>query len=285
MLEHLKTIITSCFPELGHSSFTLLTTGWDSVAVDVDDQLIFKFPRDEEAAHALRREASMLQVIRPRVRLPVPDLVCFEMPEVFSKHTKLRGDHLETPQYEALSLTAKQKLAEDLARFYAELHALNPALMHSAGALPTDQWPHLDVIATGIQPFLSQSLRQKAQEALDAWAQLAPDPRVVYGFFDGHGWNMAFNHETQTLAGLYDFADAGFGDLHEEFIYTNFISSDLTARVIMAYEQLTGRLIDRNRVSVLTGVLLLVELADMGHDPDHADTVLNNASTWFSRQL
>lgn len=285
MLEHLKAIIISCFPELVHASFTLLTTGWDSLAVDVDDRLIFKFPRGEEAADALRRESPMLRVIRPRVHLPVPDLVVFETPEVFSTHIKLRGNHLVTTQYEVLSNTAKQRLAEDIARFYAELHALDPALMQSAGALLTDQWPCPDIIATGVQSFLPKPLLLKAQKTLNAWAQLGPDPYgVVYGFFDGHGWNMAFDHETQTLAGMYDFADAGFGDLHEEFIYTSFISPDLTARVITEYEQLTGRLIDHHRVSILTSVLLLVELADMGQDPEYAATVLNNASTWFNQQ-
>lgn len=48
------------------------------------------------------------------------------------------------------------------------------------------------------------------------------------------------DHERQQLAGLYDFGDAGFGELHQEFMYTSFISTDLTGRVITEYEQITG---------------------------------------------
>lgn len=284
-LDYFKTVILTCFPELVQASFTLLTTGWDSIAIDVDDRLIFKFPREEEAADVLRREASMLAVVRPRVTLPVPDLVVFESPHVFSKHTKLQGDHLVTTQYEALGSVAKQRLANDIARFYSELHALDPALMQAAGALPTDQWPDSDFIMEGIQPFLPQELLIKAHETLDAWAQLEQDPYgIVYGFFDGHGWNMAFNHKTQTLNGMYDFGDAGLAELHQEFIYTNFISTELTSLVITEYEHLTGFQINCNRVSTLTGMLLLVELAEMGNDPEYATTVFANASAWLSRQ-
>lgn len=283
MLEQLKAVIVTRFPELIDASFTLLTTGWDSLAVDVDNRLIFKFPRDEEYITALRTEAALLGVIRPRVTLSVPDLEFFDAPQPFSRHTKLKGAHLLTAQYELLAGSAKQKLADDIARFYAELHAIEPTLLQEAGAQTSEPWPTPAAILDGIQSHLPEALLTKAQKTLDQWAQLPDDPYgTTFGFFDGHGWNMAFDQDTQTLNGIYDFGDSGFGQLHEEFIYTSFISPDLTQRVITQYEQRTNRRIDRDRVSVLMGVLLLVELADMGDDPELADTVLTNALTWFS---
>ncbi|AKD56624.1 phosphotransferase family protein [Spirosoma radiotolerans] len=283
MLEQLKAVIVSSFPQLGEASFTLLTQGWDSIAVDVDDRLIFKFPRDQESVDALRREATMLAVVHQQLTLPVPDLVFFDTAQPFSKHTKLKGDHLVTAQYELLGNQAKQRLAKELARFYGELHAIQPSLLQAAGALPLDPWPTPEVILAGIQPHLSNTLLIKAKKILDQWAHLPDDPYgIIYGFFDGHGWNMAFHHDRQQLVGLYDFGDAGFGELHQEFIYTNFISPDLTGRVMTEYEQLTGRQLDRERVSILTSVLLLVELADMGTDSDHATLVLDNAMSWLA---
>ncbi len=283
MLELLKAVIISRFPELDHASFALLTAGWDSVAVDVDDRLIFKFPREQEDVDALRREAAILDVVRTRITMPVPDLTFFDNPRPFSRHTKLLGDHLVSAQYERLPELAKQRLAEDIAHFYAELHVIEPALLQAAGALPMDQWPDPNVILAGVQPYLTRLQLLKASQTLDAWAQLSTDSYgTTFGFFDGHGWNMAFDHERQRLNGMYDFGDAGFGELHEEFMYTSFISPELTSRVITQYEQLTGRQIDRKRVAILTGVLLLVELADMGDDSDHATSVLQNAQTWLA---
>lgn len=282
MLHHFKSIIVDHFPELSDASFTLLTQGWDSLAVDVDDRFMFKFPRDEQGGEDLRREAAILAVVRPRLTLPVPDLQFFETPRPFSRHTKLTGEHLLTAQYEGLSSNAKQTLAEDVALFYAQLHTIEPALLQATGAGALNSWPTPDVIIEGIRPHLPEALLNKAQRTLDQWAQLTDDPYgITFGFFDAHGWNMAFDHGTQRLMGIYDFGDAGFRELHEEFIYTSFISVDLTSRVIGAYEKITGRTIERNRVYVLTGILLLVELAEMGEDADLSTLVLQNALTWL----
>lgn len=283
MLEPFKEAILSRFPQLSTASFSLLTDGWDSLAVDVDDRLIFKFPRDEDSAEALRREAALLSVIRPRLTLPVPDLTFYATPQPFSKHTKLRGEALTTAQYERLTDSAKQKLAETIARFYAELHAINPELLQAAGALLIDTWPAPDAILSSIQSQLSETLFRKAERVLSEWAASPDDPYgTIYGFFDGHGWNMAFDPVDQVLNGIYDFSDSGFGELHQEFIYTSFISTELTARIINQYEQLTGRFIDRHRVLLLTGLLLLTELADLSDHPEYGESIIQNALQWLS---
>ena len=71
---------------------------------------------------------------------------------------------------------------------------------------------------------------------------LSADPHgTVFGFYDGHGWNMAFDHQRGVLNGIYDFADAGIGPLQQDFIYSSFIDEDLTLRIIAAYERITGK--------------------------------------------
>ena len=87
-----------------------------------------------------------------------------------------------------LARKAKQKLAEDIACFYAELHATEPALLQAVGVLPLEPWPTPDVILKGIQPYLSKALLKKAEKTLDQWAQLADEPHgITSGFFDGPG--------------------------------------------------------------------------------------------------
>jgi aminoglycoside phosphotransferase (APT) family kinase protein len=284
MLEPLKTVISERFPELKAATFKLLTQGWDSLAVEVDERLIFKFPRDAQAAEALRREARMLQVIRQHVTLPIPELTCFETSAFFTKHAKLPGDHLLTVHYEGLSNQAKQRLSQEVALFYAQLHAIDPPLMHAAGALPTPPWPEAETVLGVIQAFLPKGLLKQAESLLDQWQQLREDPYgATYGYFDGHGWNMAFDHTNQKLNGIYDFADASFGQLHEEFIYSSFISFQLTSSLMTRYQKLTGRFLDQERVLILSGVIRLVELAQSGSDVHHGETVRQNAIEWLSQ--
>lgn len=276
-----RSIITTRFPELATARFELATAGWDSVAVDVDDRLIFKFPRHAVAEKALLREARLLAVIRPRISMPVPDLSIEPGPPLFSVHEKLKGVHLITADYDRLPQAARQQLGERLGRFYAELHQLEEATMLTAGAGLVSQWQPVTAMRERALPMLAGDIRQKAAAAIDAFEQLPPDPYgKTYGFFDGHGWNMAFDHANQRLTGMYDFADSGFAPVHQEFIYARFVSPDLTERIITSYEVLTGRAIDRQRVEILTAAHRLSELAELADNPDHVRIMIDSVENW-----
>jgi aminoglycoside phosphotransferase (APT) family kinase protein len=260
----------------------VLTTGWDCIAVDAGDRLIFKFPRDDEVAQSLTREAKLLEVIRPAVTLPVPGLIVDPGPPLFSRHDKLRGEHLVTAGYERLPEAARDRLAADIAQFYAELHALDDRRMAEAGAAVIRPWLAPERILETALPLLPEGLRPRAARMITAWTRLPPDPHgTTYGFFDGRGWNMAFDAERQRLNGIYDFGDSGFGALHQEFIYTNFISPDLTARSVAAYERVTGRHLDRERIALLTAVHRLSELAEVSASHPLAPLVHDYAVAWL----
>lgn len=292
-LEPFLSAILARFPELAGARIEWHTTGWHSVAADVDDRWIFKFPRHPEAERALRREASLLAAVRPAVTMPVPELELLSGTPLFSRHAKLKGAHLVTAQYDRLSERSRQELAVALARFYAELHRLDPREMEARGALPVESWMAADDILRTVRPLLEATdassppqmqILPFAERTLARWAALPADPHgSTYGFFDGHGWNMAFDHEAGRLTGVYDFADSGFGPLHQEFIYSNFISTDLTRRIMDEYETFSGRGIDRERVEILTGVHRLWELAAVAADEAQLPAMLASVKAWVGR--
>jgi aminoglycoside phosphotransferase (APT) family kinase protein len=282
-LEALRSAIVSSFPSLARSSFRLLAKGWHSTAVEVDGRLVFKFPRDEIAERALLKEAALLTVVRPHVALPVPAMRIHNGPPIFSSHEKLEGEHLLAAAYHKLPEGARQRLGEDLARFYAELHELDTERMTAAGADAVTAWQSPDSVASKAIPSLPPALRDRAEQTVLEFARLPPDPHgTTYGFFDGHGWNMAFDHARGRLNGIYDFADSGIGPLHQEFIYSNFISSDLTERITAAYESRTGRALDRRRIDILTGFHRLSELAELADDQEHAPAMTRHVAEWFA---
>lgn len=280
-LDTLKAAILSHFPDLAGSSFSLLTQGWDSIAVDVDDRLIFKFPRNENAEKSLIREVSLLNVIRPATDMPVPDIQLVADARLFSRHRKLKGSYLETPHYARLPVEAREDLALRLARFYVDLHGLDLETMRAAGAGPVEAWAKPDEVRDKVLPLLSGKLQRQASQIIASWTELPPDPYgETYGFFDGHGWNMAFDHETNRLSGIYDFADSGFGPLHRDFIYSNFISADLTERIVSHYEALSGCALERKRIEVLTGAHRLWEMAEAVNDPSQMPLMIDHFACW-----
>ncbi len=112
------------------------------------------------------------------------------------------------------------------------------------------------------QPVELDPVTEAARAALDAYRALRADPLGErYGFFDAHGWNMAFDAERGVLNGIFDFADSGIGPVHREFAPVSLIDPDLTARTIRAYERLTGRAVERRRVFLQTAAMRLSELA------------------------
>ncbi len=281
---HLRETILAAFPELTNARLEVLGEGWHSTAIGADDRLVFKFPRHEIARAALIKEAALLAVVRPALRMPVPDMRIHEGPPLFSSHQKIRGQHLLSADYASLPNTARDRLAADIARFYFELHCLPVDRMTAAGAAPIAPWQCPYAMRAKALPALPAEFRHAATDIISAYEQLAADPLgTVYGFFDGHGWNMAFDHSAQRLNGIYDFADSGLGARHQEFIYTNLISPDLTERVIRAYEARTGLSPDRARISTLTGAHRLSELAELADDPTHAPTMVQAAIEWLSR--
>ncbi|MGO7093025.1 aminoglycoside phosphotransferase family protein [Rhizobium leguminosarum] len=276
-----RSLIISVFPELTASVFKLAAKGWDSMAVDVDDTLIFKFPRNLGAERALQKEAALLDIVRPSLSMAVPDMRIHDGPPIFSSHAKLDGEHLIAEDYDALGEGDRQHLAEDLARFYAELHVLDADRLRSAGAGAIQPWQSPETVRTRALPLLPPDIKSFAQAIISDFEALPPDPYgSIYGFFDGHGWNMAFDHAQKRLNGIYDFGDSGFGPLHQEFIYSNFISPDLTARIVSAYEMLTGRRLDRRRIAILTGFHRLSELADFAEDPAYVEQMIRSAAAW-----
>ena len=252
--------LKATFPRADFSEARVLTASWDSVAVDTGRE-IFKFPQREAAAQALRREASILSVLRPLVSLAVPDIVLFETPILFSRHTKIQGQALEPAAYAGLAEREKDALAETLALFCAELHGLSVELIQGAGALPVGDWLTPEAALRGSWPRLDVADRPHAEGLVGRWLALGSDPcGQVYGHFDGHGWNMAFDPQTRRLNGVFDFADSGIGPLHRDFVYSSLVAVDLTRRLVRRYERV-GRSVDAERVETLIGAHRLWELA------------------------
>ncbi|WP_439598691.1 phosphotransferase family protein [Falsiroseomonas sp.] len=281
-LTALRAAILAAFPDLADARFTLLTDGWESQAVDVDDRLIFRFPRFERGVAALQREARLLAVIGPALPVAVPRTRFHPGPPCFAWHAKLPGTSLLAAGYARLPEAARQRLAEDLAGFQAALHRLDPALLRQAGVGPLWEWPAPGAILQQALPRLPAGLRRAATRLAGDCAALPPDPGgLVFGHFDTHGWNLAFDHAAGRLHGVFDFGTSGFGPLHRDFLAPSFIAPDLTRRMMAQYEALTGLRLDRDRIALLTGLQRLMEFGEATEAQIAEFGLLQNLQDWI----
>ena len=280
-LERLRELTVAGHPQFAGARFTILADGWDSVALDIDDRYIIKFPRHEVAEQSLRREVLLLSVIAPRVLMPVPVMDLHDIPVAHTIHAKLPGRALAPAAYDKVPESMRAEIGERLGQFYAHLHAINPDLLANAGAGPVQEWLDAETIRHRIAPHLTPALARWAEEALEKLELLGPDPHgITYGLFDGHGWNMAHDVAQNRFGGVFDFGDSGFGPLHQEFIYSNLIAPDLTARIIDSYERHSGRTLDRDRILLLTDIHRLWEIAEEHENPEGMAAMLEAAQAW-----
>jgi aminoglycoside phosphotransferase (APT) family kinase protein len=268
-----RAAIAAVRPDLAGAPMVLHTRGWDSNAVEVADT-IFKFPKHVDAPARLRREAKFLALIAPRVPLAVPRMTLHESPTLFSEHVMIPGDIIETAGYDVLSDAQKQAMAETLAAFYAALHAIPVSQAIAAGAEPKPEWPDAAAVLPVLRERLPAPVHEFAERVFAAYLEL-PHEDTIFGYFDGHGWNMAFDHQRGVLNGVYDFADAAIGPRTREFTYSSLTSTDLTERLITAYEAQAGIAIDRRAVAIRMSVQNFSELAELEeHDEQFAATVV-----------
>ncbi|ODT17063.1 MAG: hypothetical protein ABS35_26700 [Kaistia sp. SCN 65-12] len=261
-IARLRALVIGTLPQFAGGNFVSLTEGWDSVALECDGW-IFKFARHAEAEARLRREVALLAFLKPRVTMPLPQMVLHEGPVPFSQHLKLPGSSLEKPQYLELDEGRRNALATRMAQLYAELHALPLNRMQAIGAVGVDPWMSPDEIIAWTEDRLPRGYKGFMKRTMSAYRKLTiAGDELVYGYFDGHGWNMAFDHETGMLNGVFDFADSGFGSRHRDLSYSNWISADLTLRIIDRYEELARIKVNRDLVMLYSSALRLAELAE-----------------------
>jgi aminoglycoside 2''-phosphotransferase len=65
-------LLGACFPTLSVQRSSLLGEGWDSVALLVNDQLVFRFAKRPDAAVRQAREADLLPLLSDLLPLPIP---------------------------------------------------------------------------------------------------------------------------------------------------------------------------------------------------------------------
>ena len=234
-----------------------LGLGFDSTALLFGDQVV-RIARGK-AGHSLQREQAILTLVAPQLALTVPQPSFLAGPPAMARHRLIPGIALDADLYATLPDLARQRLADDLALFHAQTHQLDPTPLRALGAAAVQPWPAPNRHLLDTVP---PDLVAPAGDLLTQWLLLPPDPLgQVWGHFDAHGWNMAFDPVGQRLNGLFDFGDSGFGDLHRDLIYSALISFDLTRRIGLSYTALTARPIDIDRLRILSGAHRLWEMA------------------------
>ncbi|MGI8687497.1 MAG: phosphotransferase family protein [Thermomicrobiales bacterium] len=222
-----RAAIATAFPDLPIRRFRFLAEGWDSAVWEVNDDLVFRFPKRAEVAARLRIEIALLPVLGPALPMLVPrfayiadGLDAFSYP--FVGYPKLPGVSLVAMPAAAI---APERLAAHIGRFLTALHRFPITRAVACGvpdASPQSwraQYAAMHAELRALFPRMTPPERARTESLFAAYLddpahfQFAP----VLLHRDLGGDHLLLDPHTGDLAAIIDWGDVSIGDPAQDF--------------------------------------------------------------------
>jgi len=144
-----RELLAEQFPRLDIDQLVVLQTGGDHYTAAVNDDLIFRFPRDADTAAKTQREIRLLAALAPSLPLPIPAVVYVgrpgkRFPFAFTGQRRIAGvmgELLRPPREHWPSL------ARQAGVFFSALHAFPPERALALGLSAPQPEPASELVA------------------------------------------------------------------------------------------------------------------------------------------
>jgi aminoglycoside 2''-phosphotransferase len=228
-LEKYTALIQRNFPHIALHKVQLITRGWDSLVVDVNDEFIFRFPMRDDVVKQLELEQHVLPELASTLSTPIPHFNALghgdaSYPYMFVGYRKLHGVSLEDKTISQQQLLA---LVPALATFLHKLHSFPLAQAVQAGVQEhtPEQWRaryqerYVD-LQKRVFPLLNGELCAKSEQLwrdfLDTRANFVFQPTLIH--CDLGSEHILCEPERGVLTGIIDWGDITIGDPALDFV-------------------------------------------------------------------
>lgn len=233
-------LINIFLPDLKIEKYEVITSGFHSVAVIVNDEFVFRFPLDKEISCEYIGERDILEKIKSYISLPIPSLYIYEEKDIlFSKHKIING-----LQYTKLNIEQKEKakinISKDIALFLSQLHSINvdDFPVKQIRTIDYKIEDHLELLVD----FLKDDKRIKSLKDAILFVKKYNDFKEnenVLCHNDLTEFNVLINTEKNNIAGIIDFGNSSRRNFSVDFasLFDFYFIKDIADE----YQKLTGR--------------------------------------------
>lgn len=211
--------IRDIFPELSIENISLNDEGVDNDVIEVNNELIFRFPKHEEAFEKLNQELRILKLLPHYTKTNIPKIF-YESREVIG-YFMIFGVNLRKDILSELDEQALQSVAEQLATFLKELHSvpLNQILEFdipdSEVYRKYEDWLNLyHRLQDEVFPHLMNHTQEWAKNHLESFLEnksnFEYEPKLIHGDLGAN--HILFDKPKECISGIIDFGTAGLGD-------------------------------------------------------------------------
>ncbi|MDM5187670.1 aminoglycoside phosphotransferase family protein [Bacillus sp. DX4.1] len=225
--------------------------GWDNVAIIINQEWLFRFPRKLEYAKKIPREKQLCEALSQslqNIKVPQYHLLYKKKTDkipICSYYKLIHGEPFTRETLERLTPHEQNKIITQLASFLAALHMIPVESAIKCGFSvehPTSYWRHLQ---SKLEHYLSSTLTTPKRKVLDYFFEAffeqihvsALSQTIIHADFTHQ--HILFHEKRKQIAGIIDFGDAQIGDPAFDFagLYNDF-GSEFTYEVYKQYRTL-----------------------------------------------
>jgi aminoglycoside 2''-phosphotransferase len=255
--------IREVFPNMEISSIRANTDGLINDVLIVNEELVFRFPRNTEwGRKLLSNEVKIIELARQYVEIPLPQ---FEYKsDDLTVYRYIKGDALRREDVLKLTVAEQEKIACRLAVFLKQFHAIPQFELEQNKIAQSDVNRSREVwlkLFENVEKELYPSMMPHVRESVaEHFAPILRDatfmdhtPQLING--DLVPYHIIFDRERARINGIIDFGTSGIGDAAADFscIIYNYGESFL-AEMAKTYPEIENAV---NRARFWSGTLEL----------------------------
>ena len=228
-MQRARSEIQQAFPELGARAVTFLGAGVDSEAYLVDGSWVFRFPKREAVARALRREVALLPKLAGRLPVATPQFAYLGHQTtnglLFAGYRLIPGEPLTPDLFAALPVHHQDGVLATLAAFLDGVHTFPVAEAAACGVetLSVRAWVEAawSVGRTAVLPLLDAddrlALAASIERFLEDEQNVATMPCLLYADFAPE--HILYDAAANAITGIIDWGDLSIGDPDFDLLY------------------------------------------------------------------
>ena len=216
----LKSIISS-FPNTAWTHYRYLDEGWDHAVIILDEQQVFRFPLDQQYRSLLSKEITILEQLRPHIKLPIPEYNLIDRNYSFAAYPIIKGQALTNEAMNSLASDQRSLVKGQLAEFLTTIHTLDSRQLDLALVSLSDLPSYHSMLKKQAPKLLRNAITVKeyvaVEKALEEVDRLLTQhmPRVfLHG--DIYSRHLLWDAPNSQL-GIIDFSDMNIGDPAYDF--------------------------------------------------------------------
>ena len=255
-----QSILRATFNNASETALWPVSATTSNFVYQTSDGCIVRFPQNDWVSEAFFRERKLLNQLKDRLGVSIPQVIHFNEQPVFMTYRAIEGMVASRDAVSTLNSKCRERFGAGLGAFIARLHSQTADQFNF---LPRD---YSEELLRRLRQNASQIGKRDPEgkvghlilETLEAWEEVRNrNGKLVLLHQDLHGQNLICNHETGELVGVLDFTLAWIGDPLWDFPEVYRCGADILEHALAVYKEMRGYEINIEAIKIISRLQLL----------------------------